>query len=171
MKNIMKIAATTAAFSLLAGTAFAQTAGDSATAVGSASTSVIQAVSLSATTPLSFGTIVKPTSGSGTVTVTAGGARTAAAPVVVAPGSAAATAAAFTVSGDPSRTFSISTPANSNMTDGTNNIAVTYTTSAASGTLSNLGAATFTVGGQMTIADTTVAGSYTGTFSETVQYN
>jgi len=57
------------------------------------------------------------------------------------------------------------------MSNGTDTIAVTYTTSAASGTLSNLGAATFTVGGAMTIADTTAAGSYTGTFSETVQYN
>src|SRR5947199_1383515 len=84
LKNIMKIAATTAAFSLLAGTAFAQLAGNSSTATGTASTSVIQAISLSATAPLSFGTIVKPTTGSGLVTVAAAdGALSAAAPVVV----------------------------------------------------------------------------------------
>src|SRR4051812_9270497 len=107
MKNIIKIAATTAAFSLLAGSAFAQTAGNSSTATGTANTSVIAAISVAPTAALNFGTLVRPTAGSGLVTVTPGGSITAAAPVVVASGSGAATAAAFSVTGAANQTFSI----------------------------------------------------------------
>jgi len=168
---MIKIAAATAAFSLIAGSAFAQsTAGNTASADGAASTTVIQAITISATAPLAFGTIVKPAAGSGLVTVAANGSRTAAAPVVVAPGSAAATAAAFSVTGATGQAFSITTPGTVTLSDGTDNLTVNLVASGTSGTLTS-GTASFTVGGNMTIADTTVAGAYTGNFTETVTYN
>lgn len=79
------------------------------------------------------------------------------------------TADAFTVSGDASRAFTIST-AGGSVTSGTNSMAFT-TTSATSGTLNSSGAAGFSVGGELTVGSAQAAGSYTGTYDATVTYN
>jgi hypothetical protein len=75
----------------------------------------------------------------------------------------------FNVTGDASRTFSIATTGG-NVSFGTNTMAFT-TTAAASGTLSGTGTASFSVGGTLSVAGTEPAGTYTGTYDATVEYN
>jgi Domain of unknown function (DUF4402) len=75
----------------------------------------------------------------------------------------------FNVGGDASRTFSIVTTGGT-VTNGTDTMAFT-TTSAATGTLSGAGAASFSVGGTLSVAGTESAGTYTGTYDATVEYN
>ena len=76
----------------------------------------------------------------------------------------------LTVAGDASRAFAITTTGG-NISSGATNLAFTTTASAASGTLTAGGTASFTVGGTLTVPGTAPAGAYTGTYSATVTYN
>lgn len=101
----------------------------------------------------------------GQVSVTAGGAGSTSG--VVQLGTVAADA--FDVSGDLNRTFSIATTSGA-VTNGTDTMNFT-TTSAASGLLDGTGNASFSVGGTLTVAGTETAGTYTGSYDATVEYN
>jgi len=157
------IAAAIVAFSSTS--AFA--AGNTSTASGSASATVVTPLTLTHTSgaSLNFG---KFTTGAGTVVITAAGVQSATGAVNIVSGGTP-TADAFTVAGDTTRTFAISTT-NSTVVNGSNTITFTTTPSAATGTLS-AGAASFTVGGTLTLLGTEPAGAYTGTYSATVTYN
>jgi hypothetical protein len=121
---------------------------------------------------LEFGTIVKPASGSGTISVDAStGVRT----VGVGTGlsSPTPTRGTYTVTGEGGQTFSISAPA-FNMVSGAHSIAVTPVISshtALSGAIGSQGTTTFGVGGSFPLASTTSSGAYSGQFVVTVQYN
>lgn len=137
-----------------------------ATATGTANATVLTPIAISAGTALNFGTLSANASG-GTVTVTAAGARSTTGTVVVTSG--AFSAASFTVTGTGSSTFAVTYPASFNVTSGANNMAVTVT-GAATGTLAS-GTATLPVGGTLTVGAAQAAGSYTGTYTMTVEYN
>jgi hypothetical protein len=70
MKTLLKPVLALALTSVFAAPAFAQ-ATDSETTTGS--TEIIQPIALTKNTDLAFGTIVRPASGSGTVTMSAAG--------------------------------------------------------------------------------------------------
>lgn len=110
---------------------------------------------------LDFGTFAPA---AGTVTVSAAGA---------AGGSLAqlgvVSADSFTVGGDIGRSFSITTGGGS-IGNGTDTMSFT-TTSAAGGTLDGSGAASFSVGGVLNVAGTESVGTYSGTYTATVEYN
>jgi hypothetical protein len=76
---------------------------------------------------------------------------------------------AFDVSGDFNRSFSIATNSGS-VTNGTDTMTFT-TTAAASGMLDGTGNASFSVGGTLTVGGTESAGTYTGSYDATVEYN
>jgi len=76
----------------------------------------------------------------------------------------------FTVKGDSSRAFTITTAAGT-VINGATSIAFTTSPSAASSTLSLLGLSTFSVGGTLTLAGTEAAGLYNGSYNATVAYN
>ena len=161
------------ALSALSAPAFAQ-ASASASTTGSAT--IIQPITLTKNTDLAFGTIVKPTDTTTTVTINATtGARTFAGGGAVGAGSAASGRATYTVGGEGGQTFSISVPATFNMISGANTLVVTPVATATTGTLSGTigaaGSATFGVGGSVPIAVATVSAAYTGTFNVTVAYN
>ena len=122
------------------------------------------------TTHLEFGTIVRPVSGSGTVTVDAtSGARTVGAGTGL--NSPTPTRATYTVTGEGGQTFSVSAPAFS-MVSGSYSVTVTpqvSTLTALSNSIGSQGTATFGVGGAFTLASTTVSGSYSGSCVVTVQ--
>jgi Domain of unknown function (DUF4402) len=143
--------------------------GNTSTATGSATATVVQPIVLTHTSgaALGFGRFTTGTGGS--VTVSAAGVGSVGGDVAFVPGSTNS-ADAFSVTGDASRSFSISTGAGS-VTDGTTSISFSTSPSAATGTLSAGGTATFSVGGQLTLAGTEAAGSYAGTYSATVTYN
>jgi hypothetical protein len=175
MNRLLKIALATAAVSALAAPAFAQSS-DLVSTTGT--TRIMQPISIEKDNDLAFGSVVKPTSGTNTITVPvdsddaeiSGGGNGALA--------ASATGNAdFTVTGEGGSTYSISTPATFNMTrvSGSETLTVTLAASDPTGTLSNAAGAegtdTFTVGGSFDVASTTVIGSYTGSFNVTVAYN
>ena len=158
MKKIVLAAVTVLAFS--SSSAFA------AQATGSATANIIAPISVTHTAlaTLNFGTFDAGTGGS--VTVTQGGIGSAGGSVNFVSGSVNA-ADAFTVAGDGNRVFTIVTTGG-NVTSGANTMA--FTTSApATGTLAS-GVGGFNVGGTLTVGSGQAVGSYTGTYTATVNY-
>lgn len=175
MTRLMKIAAAVVALSAFAAPAFAQ---NSATASTTGSVKIIQPLSLAKDTDLAFGSVVKPTTGSNTVAISASNgdrALSGGGDAALAPSTSGR--ATYTVTGEGGQTFSISAPSSFDMTrqGGSETLTVTLTKSAATGTLSgslgSSGTATFGVGGSFAVASTTATGSYSGTFDVTVAYN
>ncbi|MDF8334620.1 DUF4402 domain-containing protein [Novosphingobium cyanobacteriorum] len=153
---------------LSSGSAFAAS-GNTSTATGAASAVVVAPIVLTHTTgaALNFGRFTVGTGGS--VDVSAAGVGSVGSDVGFVPGSTVS-ADAFTVAGDASRSFSITTTGGS-VTAGSVSMPFTTTPSAATATLSSGGTASFTVGGTLTVASTVTAGSYTGSYTATVTYN
>lgn len=145
---------------------------------GAAQATVWRPLSLSKSFDLSFGAIIRPSSGSGSVTLNAGdasldvtgtGARAVAAP--------APTLAEYTVSGEAGQSFAIDMDIETsfNMT-GPGTLPVTLNTDADPspilvGQPSAEGQYSFRVGGSFPIGHDTPAGTYTGNFVVTVLYN
>jgi hypothetical protein len=142
---------------------------------------IFQPINLAKNTDLSFGTIVRPVSGSGTVLISnTDGQRTMTGAVaLLANGpNAAASRATYTVTGEGGQSFNVNIPTSFNMTrtGGSEQILVTLNMSVTnpqllSGTLGNTGNLTFGVGGSIPVANTTASGAYTGTFNVVVAYN
>ena len=125
------------------------------------------------TQPLAFGSIVAASAGSVTVAVNPSG-RTASGGVVLLP-SGTWSAASFTVTGDPSATYAITLPANDlvALTSGANSMAVNNFTSSpgSTGQLGGGGSQTLMVGATLSVANNQATGSYSGSFTVTVNYN
>lgn len=148
----------------------------SGSASGTATASVFRAIAISRTTNLQFGTIVRPRSGSGTVTISAAGIRSVTGTGTVALSAPAPTAATFSVTGEGGQAVTVAVPATITMTSGANSLTVTTLSTgsgvqALSSTLGNAGSLAVAVGGSFPITASTPTGAYSGTFSVTVQYN
>ena len=152
------------------GAALAQT---SATESTNASVKIVQPISMTEDKALVFGTIVRPGSGSSTVTMptTSDTPEVTSGTAAVAGGGAARSRAAYTVTGEAGQTYSITLQQASIQLTGTATpITLNLTRSKNTGTLT-AGTDTFYVGGNMTIANTTLSGDYTGTFNVDIAYN
>lgn len=81
-------------------------------------------------------------------------------------------AASFDISGVADAEFSITLPANAELTSGANTMTVSNFVSDpdASGTLNAGGTSDLSVGATLTVADSQAAGTYSGTFNVTVNY-
>lgn len=148
-------------------TAFAAS-GNSSTAAGTASATIVSPIVLTHTSgaSLNFG---KFTVGAGgTVVIAAGGTGSVTGDVGFVPGSTTS-ADAFSLTGDNSRNFGITTTSGT-ISNGTKTMNFTTSPSASSGTTSATGTYSFTVGGTLTVTGTEGPGSYTGTYNATVQY-
>jgi hypothetical protein len=152
----------------------------SATQSTNATGTIFQPILLAKNSDLSFGTVVRPASGTGTVTIAAAdGTRgiTGAGALLNTGPNAAAGRAAYTVTGEGGQSFSITVPASFGMTrtGGAETILVTLTPTATTGLLSGVLGATgtmaFGVGGSIPISNTTASGAYTGSFNVVVAYN
>lgn len=177
--NIMKsiriaLAGIAAAAALSSTGALAQSSANVAT-TGSAR--IVQPIAITKNSDLAFGTVVRPTSGSNTVTVDqTNGTRAISGGGDGVLVTSTVTRATYTVDGEGGQTFSISVPATFSMTGSTSGtITVNLTPTATSGTLSGAvgaaGTATFGVGGDFSLASTQATGQYTGSFTATVAYN
>lgn len=164
MKKIALVAAL-AAFSVPAAAA----PGDTDTAQGSATAQIVAPISITHTSgaALAFGTLTA--GGGGTVTVTTGGVATEGGDVSILTGSTNS-ADSFSVTGDPSRSFSVSTTGGT-VASGTNQMNFTTAVNNASETLSGTGTFTLRVGGTLTVGASQAPGSYTGSYDATVTYN
>ncbi len=78
-------------------------------------------------------------------------------------------AGTFTVTGTGAATFAVTYPGSFNVVSGSDTMAVVVT-GAATGTLAG-GTVSLPVGGTLTVGANQAAGSYTGTYTMTVEYN
>lgn len=155
MKTITKITAA------LAATVLGAQAAQAATANGTASATVIGPLAVSQTTPMNFGSF-SPSATAGTVT--SGGITTGGVAVV-----SAGSNALFTATGNPNSNFSISVPASISMTSGVNSMTNTLTAQTVSA-LDNTGRRDFNVLGTLAVAANQPSGTYTGSYTVTVNY-
>ena len=125
-------------------------------------------ISISSGGDMAFGTMLT-TGTAGTVTVTPAGARSS---VNVDLFGGFPTAASFDVTGEGANTYSITLPSSATLTSGGNTMTVdTFNHDAgATPTLAG-GSDTFNVGATLNVGATQAAGTYSGTFSVTANYN
>ncbi len=125
-------------------------------------------ISISAAGNMDFGTMV-PTGTAGTVTVTPAGARSSV-DVDLLGGTSAA--ASFDVTGDGGANYSITLPSSATLSSGGNTRTIDTFTDDAGATPTLVGGSdTFNVGATLNVGATQASGTYSGTFSVTVNYN
>jgi hypothetical protein len=158
----------------LAAPAFAQSA------TGSGSITILRPLTLTKNTDLRFGTVVRPSTGSGTAVISAAGARSVTGGVAALSSGDTPQSARFTLNGEGGQSVSLTIPATFAITNpDADTLTVTtsndLTGSAAAQSLSNaIGAAgslVVNVGGSVPVAATTATGLYTGTFTVSAAYN
>jgi hypothetical protein len=177
MKTALKFAAGVGALSALSGIASTANAQNSASATATGTATIVQAIAVSKTADLGFGTIVKPTTGTSTISVSAtGNTRTVSGGNATFANGNGVSSAAFTVTGEGGAAFSINVPASFNMTAGTNTLVVTTSnptggTGTLGGSAGSAGSLVLGVGGSFPLATNTASGAYSGTFQVTVAYN
>lgn len=164
-----KIALAALATVIAAGSANAATTGNTSTAQGAATATVVAPIVLTHDdgAVLNFGIFTVGTGG--TVEVDTAGVGTFGGDVGEVSGSTNA-ADSFSVEGDPDRGFDIETTGGS-VSNGTDTMSFTTEASGTTGTLDGTGNTSFTVGGVLTVAGTESAGDYTGSYDATVTYN
>ncbi len=166
------------AVSVFAGLACGATSAQAATGTATARAKILRQLTVTSDRDLNFGTVVTGTS-AGSIVVNSAG--TVASCGVTASGgicSGTASSARFNVSGAAAQVVTVSLPAASfNITNGTDNMAVSSLTSSAatvtlSGTFGSAAAGTglFTVGGSLGVGANQPDGDYSGTFTVTVNY-
>ena len=178
-----KYLAAAAALAVLGGATAAFAAGNTTSTSASESSTIIRPISSVKNSDLAFGTIVRPTSGTGTVTLSTAAARTLTGTGAFWVVSPASTVANFTISGEGGAAFTLAVDATDTMTNagaGGGTLVVTTTNDAgctsacalsgAFGDVAN-GTLTFNVGGAFPIAASTATGVYTGTLNVTATYN
>lgn len=170
MQRFLSTAAIAVAIvALPAGNAFAAS-GNTSTAAGTVTAAVVAPLVLTHTagSALGFGKFTVSTGGTVVVTAAGGGSTTGS--VNFVPGGTTVTADKFSVTGDISRSFAVTTTGGT-ISNGTKTMAFTTTPSVATTTTSTTGTAAFTVGGTLTATGTETTGNYVGTYNATVTYN
>lgn len=142
---------------------------------GNAQAVVIAPLSISETQGLNFGSFA-PAAGATTVVVTTAGAVSSAAADLIA--GSGAQAGGFDVSGEAGYAFTVTMPVSATLTSGANSMTITAWSTATgstgagtAGTLDGTGADTVQVGGTLSVGGGQAAGTYTGTYAVTVDYN
>ena len=153
--------------------AFAQ---DSDTADADGSTTIIQPLTIAKDADLSFGRIVKPSTGTGTVTIADSADTVSAGSGAVALTGIATSRAKFTIDGEGAQGITITVPADFDLVNGTDTITVTLdadrpASDTLDGTLGGDGTRALNVGGSFSLPDSVSTGEYTGQFTVTVAYN
>lgn len=150
----------------------------SAQANVSGSTTIIQPVTVTKTNDLVFGRVVRPGTGSDTVTIgnTSDGVTTGGSAVAIATSGVTTSRAKFTVAGEGGQTVSVTVPANFSMTGSGTAIVVTLSgdktgSQALGGTLGTSSSIDVNVGGSFTLASTQATGAYSGSFVVSAAYN
>lgn len=146
------------------------------TGFGTATASVFRGITLTKTSDLVFGRIIRPTSGAGTVVVSPGSARVLTGAGSFALATPTPTAAAVSISGEGGQSVTVTVPSSFVLSNGTSAISVTTSATgsgaqALSGTLGSAGSLAVAVGGGFSITAATPTGVYTGNFVISVQYN
>ncbi len=149
-----------------------------ATDTATATAIVIVPIAIVKATDMSFGKFAR--GAGGTVTVSTSGARTASGTILSTIGSSP-TAARFNVTGDNNATYAITHSGTTDLTSGSDTMALAKFSdltaagatsgNPATGTLDGTGAQSIYVGGTLTVAANQPTGTYTGTVIVAVEYN
>lgn len=146
------------------------------TGLGTATANVFRGITLTKTSNLVFGRIVRPASGAGTVAVNASSTRVLTGTGSFGLATPTPAAAAVSISGEGGQSVTVTVPSSFPLSNGTS--AITVNTSATgsgaqalSGTLGSTGSLAVAVGGSFPITSTTPPGVYIGNFVISVQYN
>ncbi|QLC22683.1 DUF4402 domain-containing protein [Parasphingopyxis sp. CP4] len=157
---------------LVAGSAMAMgtTAANAATASATATAEILEQVQIVNTAGLNFGTIVPDTAAAANVSVSADAAGTRNCGGLTCAGAASVSSAAFDVTGANGLNVDITLGTLTSLSDGgTNSMPISLSGSA--GTLAMTGSAVaLYVGGTITVAANQAAGTYTGSFDVTADY-
>jgi hypothetical protein len=139
-------------------------------------TTILRPVTITKTADLAFARVVKPTTGSGTVTLTASSDTVG----VTGTGTLAAGTASrakYTINGEGGQVVAVTVPASFDMSDGSSHtLTVTLSSDLSGGTVTldqtigTAGAAALNVGGSFPVSSTTTPAAYTGTFDVSVAY-
>ncbi|MGC9355378.1 MAG: DUF4402 domain-containing protein, partial [Mariniphaga sp.] len=135
-----------------------------------ANAKIISPLTLANDLTFELGTLVKPATGTGTLTITAAASseRTLGSGLTSIPGDLWRPAR-FIVTGDDAQSFSITKPATITLSGTTDDLTVTTTISSdETGVTTSGGTFTFYVGGSMDVPSTVAPGSYTGTYEVSI---
>lgn len=170
MKQIIKFLAIAVVMFAFAGTVQAQTA----TATSNAAAVIIAPLSITNTTGLHFGTIMRSAT-AGTVSIATNGDRSSLGGVTLSSLTPVHSAATFDVEGESGRTVTITLPASTTITNAaSDNMVVDNFVSDPddANPVTLTGAATvLRIGATLNVGANQPSGTYTGTFSVSVNYN
>lgn len=157
-------------------TAQRQFGGGSDSLVGNILAKVIRPISIAKTQDLQFGSVTRPSSGSGSITLTPGGVASVTGTNVRRFPSPAATAAQFTVRGEGGQAVTVSVPTTMTLTGSSGSVTATLSNigggaQVLSGATGSAGTVQVNVGGSVPLTGSTAIGTFTGTLTVTVQYN
>jgi hypothetical protein len=172
MNTSRKLAVAGVSVMVAASAATSALAQASATTSATASATVAQPIAVAKTSDLQFGRVIRPSAGNTTIYAVAAsnGAATTSGGDGVFSGATSPTRAVFSVTGEGGQAFNIT----SDPSVTTGGVTITLVKSGATGTLDGtvgaIGAATFGVGGNVTLTDTSPTGVKSGSFNVTVTY-
>ena len=141
------------------------------TATATATAVILTRISITKNADLSFGDVYPDISSVGTVSIDPGGNRTAGGAAAL--GATVGSAAQFTITGEASVAYAMTLPSNSvNLTSlSSDSMTVDNFVNDGTGTLNGGGTENISVGATLHIGASQVAGTYSGTFDVTVNYN
>lgn len=139
-----------------------------ATADGTANATVLTPIGITAGDTLEFGTF--SANSAGTVVVALDGSRSSTGGVLLVPGGTVR-AGTFNVTGSGNQTFAISYPGSVKLTRSGGSETMALQVSGPATSALESGSKTISVGGTLTVGANQVGGSYTGTYTMTVEYN
>jgi hypothetical protein len=137
---------------------------------------VIRPVNIAKTQNLQFGSVTRPSSGSGSLTLTPGGVASVTGSNVRRFPSPAATPAQFTVSGEGGQAVTVSVPTTMTLSGSSGSVTATLSATGngaqvLSGSTGSAGTVQVNVGGTVPLTGSSALGTLTGTLTVTVQYN
>ena len=168
MKQLSKLFAITIVALLYAVNTFGQVS-----VSANATATIITPISITNSTDLRFGNVAANPTLTGTVVITPAGLRSAGGGATLPVITGTFGVATFTVTGEGTSTYAITLPGTVTLTGtpgGTMTVDNFASTPSGTGTLA-AGTQNVTVGGTLNVGAAQAAGSYTGTFSVTVNYN
>lgn len=163
MKTIATLTAVALGTLAMAGSAHAQDADAQAGAL------IVAPLQIENQRALYFGTIAPSVDSADTVVISPAGAKNCGDELTCL--SNDHTAAAFAVSGDPLRSYTIELPDSIQIASGDNEMTVdNFSRTASAGQLNASGEENFNVGGQLNVGANQASGEYTGSFTVSVNY-
>lgn len=144
--------------------------------VGNITAKVIRPISIAKTSNLQFGSVTRPSVGSGSISLSPAGVASVTGSNVIRYPSPAATVAAFTVTGEGGQAVTVSVPSTVTLSGSTGSVIATTSSTGGgaqvlSGSAGAAGTVQVRVGGTVPLSGSTAIGTFTGTLAVTVQYN